>query len=140
MLRTQDVGELAYGGAVTLAQWWDGDRITKGTLTDKDVLKKAGFYTFLGIGVVATAVNLMGWWRRGDQWTERLAHGFIYGLPGFVYSTVTSLRTTAGARSRSDAVAQAQAILRQRAAAEAGRAAGGRSTGYNVVDPNEILT
>lgn len=141
MLRTQDVGELAYGGAVTLADWWDGDRIKKGTLADKDIVKKAGFWTFAAIGVLATALNIGGWWRRGDAWTERLMHGFIYGLPGVIYSTVNSLRaTTAGTGSNSAALRQAQEILRARQAAAAGSTPAGGKTNYNVINPYEILT
>lgn len=137
-LRMQDVGELAYGGAVTLAQWWDSDRIKKGQLADKDVLKKAGFYTYLVIGLGATLANVFGWWRRGDAWTERLMHGFIFGLPGFVYEMVKTLQTSSvSTHSRADALAQANAILAARQARE--RAAAGK-TNYAVTDPNEILT
>lgn len=139
MLRMQDVGEFAYGGAVTLADWWDSDRIKKGQLADKDLIKKAGFWTFLGIGLVASVVNLAGWWRRGDAWTERLMHGFIYGIPGVVYSTITSLRTTTGTQSRAGAVAEAQAILASRQARERASAANS-GTRYAVTDPYEILT
>lgn len=140
MLKLQDIGEVAYGGAVTLANWWDGKRITDGSLTDRDLIKKAGFWTYLAVGVPSLLMSAFNWPRGGtfSPWTDRLAHGFLYGLPGFVYSTVVSLQPTASrTRSRSDAVAQAQAILREKQAMAAKAA---RSTGYDVVNPYEILT
>ncbi len=119
-LRMLDITEVAFGGAVTLADWWDEKRIADATLTDKDVLKKASFWTYLAVGLPATLATAMGWWRRQEGITERLAHGFLYGLPGFLYATVKSLgTTTAAGRVKSDAVTQAQEILRQRAAQQA---------------------
>lgn len=137
-LRMQDLGEVAYGGAVTLADWWDQKRIVAGTLTEKAILKKAGFYTYLVIGLAAAVVNIAGWWRRGDMWTERLMHGFFYGLPGFIYVTAKNLQGTAVTHGRSDAVAQAQEILRQRRANEAARTRGG-ATNYEVQNEQELL-
>jgi hypothetical protein len=145
MLRMQDVGELAYGGGVTLAQWWDEKRITAGSLTSKELVKQAGFWTYLGIGIPAALMSAFNWPRGGRYaaWTDRLTHGFLFGLPGFIKSTVTNLSSTTATHTRGDAVAQAQEILRQRQAAarsNQGAAAGKGATGYEVVSPYEILT
>ena len=51
MIRIQDFGEVAYGGAVTLTSWWDNKRIEEGKIGTKDVFKKASFYTYLGVGL-----------------------------------------------------------------------------------------
>ena len=29
MIRIEDIGEIAYGGTVTLAEWWDNKRIAE---------------------------------------------------------------------------------------------------------------
>jgi hypothetical protein len=133
-LSVWDISEVAYGGVVTLADWWDSDRVKKAQIADKDVLKKAGFWTFAVLGLGATLMSAFGWWRKAAPVTERMSHGFLYAVPGFIYKTVQSLRATTGANTRGDAVAEAQRIIRQRQAAAAGR-----KTGYDVTDPSQIL-
>jgi len=118
MIRIQDTGELVYGAGVTLADWWDNKRITEGTLKDKEVIKKAAFWTYLAIGVPATLISALGWWSgtrwRGEVWAEHVSHGFIYDFPRFIYGLVQSLGTGAGTATRSNAIAEAQKVLDQR--------------------------
>ena len=138
-LRMSDVSEVVYGGVVTLGTWWDEKRITAGTLTDKEVLKKASFWTYLGIGIPATLMTAMNWWdAKAGKVTERLAHGFLFGFPAFLYTTVKSMKETTS--TRGDAVAQAQEILRQRSQKRANAEHAGAKTGYEVISPYEILT
>lgn len=114
-IRMQDIGELAYGGLVTGAEWWDSNRITQGTLLDSEVFKKAGFYAYLVPGLFATLASAFGWWRRQELWVEHISHGFLYDVPRFLYKTVQSMgTTTAGRRTQSEAIRQAQQILAQR--------------------------
>lgn len=121
MIRMQDFGEIAYGGAVTLTEWWDDRRIADGKITKKDIWKKASFYTYLGIGLPATLMSAMGWWRQMGLWAEHVSHGFLYDMPRFIYNIVQAMgeETTTASRSRanSDAVRQAQEILARRRAA-----------------------
>lgn len=90
--RKQDFGEIGYGGVVTLASWWDGNRISKGSLADKAVVKKAGFWTYWGIGLFSTLSSVMGWFRRQDLWMEHISHGFLYDVPRQVFNLVQSQR------------------------------------------------
>lgn len=113
MITKEHVGPLIYGGAVTLTQWWDDKRITKGTVAAKDVFKLASTWSFLGIGILSLVGTI--WWRKYQRWTEYLAAGFLYGLPGFVYTTVKATSKTSGGNA--GAIAQAQAILNQKMAA-----------------------
>jgi hypothetical protein len=128
-IRMQDLGEVAYGGAVTLTEWWDDRRIEEGKIAKKDIWKKASFYTYLGIGLPATLISAMGWWRQMGLWAEHVSHGFLYDMPRFIYNVVKAMgeETPAASRSRanSDAIRQAQEILnrRQRGAAPAAPAA-----------------
>lgn len=113
MIRMQDFGEIAYGGAVTLTEWWDNKRVEEGKLAKKDILKKASFYTYLGVGLPATLMSAFGWWRPAEKWMEHISHGFLYDMPRFIMNVVQSMGTASRA-TRSDAVRQAQEILRQR--------------------------
>jgi len=127
MIRLQDVGELGYGGAVTGLVAWDKKRIAEGTITEKDLVKKAGFWGYLVPGGLSLFANAFGWMRRYEPWTERLSHGFIYGFPAFVKDVVDIYKEEvpsargAGAKS-SAAVMEAQRLL---AAAQARRQVGG---------------
>ena len=97
-LVVQDIGELAYGGLVTGLDRWDVKQA-------RTLWKKYSTYAYLIPGIVATAATTMGWMRRYNAWTERLAHGFIYGFPGFVMDVVDhyGTTTTAGGRAVRDA-------------------------------------
>lgn len=123
MIRMEDFGEIAYGGVVTLTEWWDNQRITEGKIAKKDILKKASFYTYLGVGLTATLSSAFGWWRTQEKWMEHISHGFLYDMPRFILNVVQSMGT-ASRSVQSDAVRQAQEILRQRQQLPAGRAAG----------------
>ena len=115
MIRIEDFGEVAYGGAVTLSEWWDNKRIEEGKLATKDVFKKASFYTYLGVGLVATLMSVFGWMRRYERWTEKVSTGFLYDLPRFAYNMSKTLSASGRSRgSESAAVKEAQRILQQR--------------------------
>lgn len=118
MIRIQDLGEVAYGGAVTLTTWWDNKRIVDGKITTKDVFKKASFYTYLGVGLVATLMSVFGWMRRYEVWAEKISTGFLYDLPRFAYDMSKTLSAAGGSlrTSESAAVREAQRILQQRQA------------------------
>lgn len=120
MLRIQEIGAIAYGGAVTLTTWWDNKRIDEGKIAKKAVFKKASFYTYLGVGLIATLMSVFGWMRRWEAWTEKLSTGFFYGLPGFAYDLSKSLTAAGRGRgSESAAVREAQKVLERRQLAEA---------------------
>jgi hypothetical protein len=108
-LKVQDLGELAYGGLVTGLSKWDEKRITDGKLVKKDILKKASFYGYVIPGVVATAATAMNWMPKQSEWTERIAHGFIYGFPGFAMDLIDSMKTTT---TSYNAIAEAERIAR----------------------------
>jgi hypothetical protein len=128
MIRIQDLGEITYGGAVTLAEWWDNKRIGEGTITPKDVFKKASFYTYLGIGLVATLMSAFGWMRRWESWAEHISHGFLYDIPRFSYNLATTM-TSEGRSSNSAVVKEAQKILQQSRNAAANQLAAAKRTG-----------
>ena len=122
MIRLQDVGVLAYGGLVTGLTAWDKKRIEEGTITEKDLVKKAGLWAYLVPGGLSLFANAFGWMRRYEPWTERLSHGFIYGFPAFVKDVVDIYRVEeagargagargAGARATSPAVVEAQKLI-----------------------------
>jgi len=111
MIRMQDFGEIAYGGAVTVTEWWDDKRIEDGKIANKDIFKKASFWTYLGIGLPTTLMSAMGWWRRQEVWLEHISHGFLYDMPRFIYNVVQAMGTESRRRSGSDAIRQAQDIL-----------------------------
>lgn len=127
MLRTEDIGEIAYGGIVTATQWWDEKRITAGTLVAGHMWKKYSTYAYLGIGVIALGMSAFGWMRRYGTWAEHVSHGFLYALPGFAKDVITSMTAPAAAGSSAGAIAQANQILAARRAA-ALALAGGRTT------------
>ncbi len=113
MIRVTDFGEVAYGGAVTLTEWWDNKRIAKGTISSKDVFKKASFYTYLGVGLTATLMSVFGWMRRYEGWAEKVSTGFLYDLPRFAYNMVRTL--SSGSKSdASAAVKEAQRIVAEK--------------------------
>jgi len=115
MIRIEDFGEVAYGGAVTLTEWWDNKRIEEGKIATKDVFKKASFYTYLGVGLVATLMSVFGWMRRYERWTEKVSTGFLYDLPRFAYNMSKTLSAAGISKaSGSAAVKEAQRILQQR--------------------------
>lgn len=114
MIRIQDFGEVVYGSAVTLATWWDNKRIADGRIGTKDVMKKASFYTYLGVGLVATLMSVFGWMRRYEVWAEKISTGFLYDLPRFTYDLSKTLSAAGGRASEGSAVREAQRILQQR--------------------------
>jgi len=116
MLRTEDIGEIAYGGIVTATQWWDEKRITAGTLVAGHMWKKYSTYAYLGIGVIALGMSAFGWMRRYGTWAEHISHGFLYALPGFAKEVISSMVTPATGSS-AGAIAQANQILAARRAA-----------------------
>ena len=119
MIRIEDFGEIGYGGVVTLTEWWDNKRIDEGKIGAKDVLKKASFYTYLGVGLTATLMSVFGWMRRYERWSEHISHGFLYDLPRFAYNLTKALGTSGRRGSESSAVQEAQKILRERMSARA---------------------
>jgi len=119
MIRIEDFGEIGYGGAVTLTEWWDNKRIDQGKIGTKDVFKKASFYTYLGVGLAATLMSVFGWMRRYERWSEHVSHGFLYDLPRFAYSLTKALGTSGKRGSESFAVQEAQRILNERMHAKA---------------------
>ena len=150
MIKLQDVGVLGYGGLVTGLTAWDEKRIAEGTITEKDLVKKAGFWGYLVPGGLSLVANAFGWMRRYEPWTERLSHGFIYGFPAFLKDVVDIYREevpsasgaagNAGAKS-SPAVAEAQRLLAQaqvRKQVPAGVGAVGVNSGIYVQE-EEIL-
>jgi len=133
-IRMQDLGEIVYGGAVTLTEWWDDRRITEGKIARKDILRKASFYTYLVVGLPATLCSAFGWWRRQETWMEHISHGFLYDVPRFIKNIVQDMGTQS--KSSSAAIQEAQKILRQRQLSS-GKSTGvpGRSTGVPVTTP-----
>lgn len=119
MITIEHAGPLVYGGAVTLAKWYDGKRAVTPTLW-----KSCATWTYLGIGIASLVATI--WWRKYQTWTDKLTSGFLFGLPGFIYDAAKTLNTTTG--SQANAVAQAQQILAQRRAAAA-LGAGGAQVG-----------
>jgi len=114
MIRIEDFGEIAYGGAVTLSEWWDNKRISDGKLGPKDIFKKASFYTYLGVGLAATLISVFGWMKRWERWSEHVSHGFLYDLPRFAYNLSKSMSAGSRHGAGSTAVREAQRILQQR--------------------------
>ena len=114
MIRIEDFGEIVYGGAVTLSEWWDNKRIDEGKITNKDIFKKASFYTYLGIGLAATLISVFGWMKRYERWAEHASHGFFYDLPRFAYNLSTAMGTAGSSRASSAAVREAQRIIGER--------------------------
>lgn len=114
MIKLQDVGVLGYGGLVTGLTAWDEKRIEEGTITEKDLVKKAGFWGYLVPGGVSLFANAFGWMRRYEPWTERLSHGFIYGFPAFVKNVVDIYKEEeeeAGARGKGRGSSAANAAV-----------------------------
>ena len=112
----QDVGEVAYGGVVTLAEWMDAKRIKEAKLKSGDVLKKYSTWTYLGIGLFATLSSAFGWLRRYEGWMEHVSHGFLYDLPRFSVNLVKAMEKTS---TSGDAISMAQRIMRDAAEAKA---------------------
>jgi hypothetical protein len=109
-VRMEDLGELGYGGLVTLTEWWDDQRIADGKLTEKDFFKKASTYGYLvpgGICLVTSAFDLA---RPIKPWDEHISHGFIYDFPRFIRKAVKSFSEEGTAKSA--AVREAQRIAR----------------------------
>jgi hypothetical protein len=123
-IKVSDLGELGYGGLVTLTEWYDTKRITAGTIEKKEILKKFSFYTYVVIGLGATVISFMNGLsekkgKRGiaPEWMEHISHGFIYDLPRQAFNAVSALKTPPGMSTTgadSAAVKQARAILEQK--------------------------
>lgn len=122
MLRLEDIGELAYGGLVTGMTQWDKRRIEDGRIEARELLKKASFYSYLVPGLICTGATAFGWLRRWDAWNERIAHGFIYGFPGFVMELVNAFG--GGGVGASVAVREAERVLARKATTGARRPIG----------------
>ena len=120
----QDLGELGFGGLVTLTEWWDSKRIKDGSITNKEILKKAGFYTYLVIGLGATLATAFGWWSRQGRWMEHIAHGFIYDVPRQTVNMVTALKTTTPIGGEPEAVKFAREALARKQRELAGNKGG----------------
>jgi len=114
MIRIEDFGEIAYGGAVTWSEWWDNKRIDEGKITNKDFFLKASTYTYLGVGLAATLMSVFGWMRQWERWSEHISHGFFYDLPRFAWNLSKSMSAAGRRGSESAAVREAQRILQQR--------------------------
>ena len=127
--RVEDLGPLAYGGTTELAKWYDDQRIADGKITSKDVMKKFETWTFLGIGGAAAAMSAFGMQRQWETWQERIAAGFLYGIPGFVRNVVDAMGNGTTA-SRLNAVQEAQRILQQKQAAARQLGAGQTDRSY----------
>lgn len=111
-MKVEDVGELAYGGLVTGMKKLDENRMMKGQLAEKDILKKFETYAFLIPGVGSTLISAFGWMRRYESWAEHISHGFLYGFPSFVVDTIDALRTGGSSSSaKKAAIKEAQRIL-----------------------------
>lgn len=132
MIHIQDIGEVAYGGAVTLATWWDNKRIADAKIGPKDVLKKASFYTYLGVGLVATLMSVFGWMKRYETWAEKISTGFFYDLPRFLYNLSKDLGTASRSQTSSSAVQQAQKVLQQ---AQSARQLAGQQSAQRSYQP-----
>jgi len=137
MIRMQDVGELGYGGLVTLSEWWDDKRIAEGKITKKDIFKKASLYTYLLPGALCTLTSAFGFWRQISPWDEHISHGFIYDFPRFIKNMVNTMGEGTERRRNpgsSDAVKEAQRILdeNRRLAKQLNR--GARETGRYPAD------
>lgn len=128
MIRMQDLGEIGYGGVVTLTEWWDDKRIEEGKIAQKDIWKKASFWSYLGIGLPAILMSAFGWWRGMETWAEHISHGFLYDMPRFLRNVVKAMGTESRGRTNSDAVRQAQEILRRRSAQPQQLGAGTRTS------------
>lgn len=148
MIRLEDIGELGYGGLVTGLTRWDARRVTEGKITEKDLVKKAGFWGYLVPGVGCLLANAFGWMRRWEPWTERVTHGFIYGAPGVVMNLVDIFKEAApvGAKGGSSAggsaaaVAEAQRLLAEARSRQLGAGAKGAGVTPGIyIEEQEIL-
>jgi len=150
MIKLQDLSELGYGGLVTGMAALDAKRLEEAKYDPKDVYKSAKFWGYLGPGVAATVMNVIGKPRGMGDITERLMHGFIYGFPAFIKETVEAVRPPEAGGKRSSAVKEAQRLLASRQAAakrvaaeNAGLLGAGRGTTVGAtgvfVEEQEIL-
>lgn len=121
MIVVQDVGELAYGGAVTGLQYWDDKRLAKGTITKKDFHKQASFWGYVVPGATCLIMNAVGAARKQEAWTERITHGFIYGFPSFMKNLITTLTEEETAVKGGGGAAESTAVLEARRLLEAAR-------------------
>lgn len=119
-IKVQDIGEMAYGGVVTGAKYWDEQRMKDGKLTSNEVLKKFETYAYLVPGGAATIMSAFGMMRRQESWLEHISHGFLYGFPGWLVDVIQSMQ---GTSSGSAAVREAQRILATNKALGAGKTA-----------------
>ena len=141
MIKMQDIGELGYGGLVTLSEWYDQKRIDEGKLTNKDILKKVSLYAYLIPGGIATLTSAFGWWRGVKPWDEHISHGFIYDFPRFVKNMVDVMgEDTSRNAGDSAAVREAQRILAAKKQAEQRRLTHGKVTDRSYQEAFESAT
>jgi len=140
MIRVHDLSEVAYGGAVELAQWWDEKRIAAAKITKREILKKASFWSYLGLGIPATLMSAFGFWKRYELIAEHMSHGFFYGFPGFIRDVIVSMKKEGAAPipTESAAVSKANEILRRRAVELSTEEKRGLGQGAGQVLPGEV--
>lgn len=131
MLKVHDITEIAYGGLVTGLERMDKKRVTDGKIRNKDILKKYSTYAYAVPGAICTAATAMGWMRRYDAINERIAHGFLFGLPGFIMDIVDATGEGGGGAARST-VRDAEQFLRERTRREVRQTPG---SGFQEVEP-----
>ena len=139
MIKMQDIGELGYGGLVTLAEWYDDKRIEEGKITKKDILKKISTYAYVLPGGLCTLTSAFGWVRALKPWDEHISHGFIYDFPRFLKNIVGAMREPAGKGSSSAAVREAERLLElQRRRSTSKQLNEGRHTSAWAYTPEEV--
>ncbi len=139
MIKMQDIGELGYGGLVTLSEWYDEKRIGEGKITKKDVLKKISTYAYVIPGGLCTLTSAFGWVRALKPWDEHISHGFIYDFPRFLKNIVGAMREeAAGKHSSSAAVREANRILEQQRRSASRQLGAGRHTSAWAYTPEEV--
>ena len=115
MLKIEDSAELAYGGLVTGMTYWDRkrqeDRVAAGDTSPISMVKRASFWTYLAPGLASTVASAFDLMPKYSAWTDRVAHGFIYGFPGFILDIVQALAPVQPQAAAASAVREAQKLI-----------------------------